>query len=90
MVATGGYLVSAKRICEVAGYDKIPTKLVRDAASSAAIFNQPILTGILPDDLKVAIISHKCKSGDKADCNNYRPISVLSAMAKVFEKLIAK
>ena len=28
--------------------------------------------------------------GDKADCNNYRPTSVLSTMTKVFEKLISK
>ena len=79
MVATGGCLVSAKQICGAAGHDKIPPKLLRDSAeimgpSFAAIFNQYILTGILPDDLKVAIISPMNKSGDKADCNNYRPL----------------
>ena len=44
----------------------------------------------MPDDLNVAIISPIYKSGDKAECNNYRPISVLSIMAKAFEKLISK
>ena len=95
MVATGGCLLSAKRICEATEHDKILRKLLEDSAviiapSFAAIFNQSILTGNLPDDLNVAIISPMYKSGDKADCNNYRAIFVLSIMAKVFEKLISK
>ena len=42
--------------------------------------------------LKVAIIlpMYYYKSVDKADCNNYWSISVLSTMAKGFEKLISK
>jgi hypothetical protein len=47
------------------------------------------LTGVFPDDLKVAIISPIFKSESKLECNNYRPISVLSVVAKVFEKLIS-
>ena len=59
MVATGGCLGSAKLICESAGHDKILPKLLRDSAdiiapSFAAVLNQ----SILPDDLKLAIISH--------------------------------
>jgi hypothetical protein len=30
------------------------------------------------------------KSGCKTHCNNYRPISVLSAVAKILESLITK
>ena len=95
MVSTGGCLVSAKRITEAAGYDKIPSTLLRESAdiiapSFAEIFNQSFLTGILPDDLKVAIISPIYKSGDKTDYNNYRPFSIFCTMAKVFEKLFSK
>ena len=93
LVATGSCLVSAKRICEAARHDKISPKLLRDSAdiiapSFTAIFYQSNLTGILPDDLKVAVIFPIYKPGGKADCNNYMPISVLSTMAKVFQKLI--
>jgi hypothetical protein len=47
------------------------------------------LTGVFPDNFKVAIISPIFKSESKLECNNYRPISVLSVVAKVFEKLIS-
>ena len=42
-----------------------------------------------PNDLKTAIISPLYKTGSKTECSNYRPISVLSTVAKIFEKLIS-
>ena len=78
------------------GYDGIPTnKLVKDASDIIApsmvhIFNASIMTGIFPNDLKIAIISPIHKSGCKTQCNNYRPISVLSAVAKILESFISK
>ena len=77
------------------GYDGIPNKLLKDASDIIApslvhIFNASIMTGIFPNDLKVAIISPIHKSGCKTQCNNYRPISVLSAVAKILESLISK
>ena len=41
-----------------------------------------------PTDLNIAKVSAICKSGDKEDINNYRPISVISTLACVFERLI--
>ena len=43
---------------------------------------------MFPDDLKVAKIAPVHKSGDKDQLNNYRPISVLPTVARVFEKII--
>ena len=42
-------------------------------------------TGIFPDDLKIAIFSPIHKSGNKIECDNCRPMSVLPVIAKVFE-----
>ena len=73
------------------GHDKIPPKLLKDSATVIApiltyIFNQSIKPGIFPKDLKTEI-SQIYKSGSKRECCNYRPISVLSTVAKILEKL---
>jgi hypothetical protein len=78
-----------------AGHDRIPPKLLKDAAeeiapSLAAIFNASINLGIFPDDFKIAIISPIHKSDSELICDNYRPISVLSCVAKIFEKIISE
>jgi hypothetical protein len=44
--------------------------------------------GIFPDNLKVARVSPIYKEGDKEERGNYRPISVLSTVAKLFEKFV--
>ena len=43
--------------------------------------------GIFPDSLTTSKIISVFKSGDKTDLNNYRLISLLPVIAKVFEKL---
>ena len=45
-------------------------------------FNQ----GVFPNILKIANVTHICRKGDKLDCNNYKPISLLSNISKIFEK----
>ena len=46
--------------------------------------------GIFPDELKLAGIVPIFKSEDSTILSNYRPISILSFFAKVFEKLLCK
>merc|ERR1712074_177139 len=45
-------------------------------------------TGIYPDELKIAKCIPIYKKGKKDDPSNYRPISVLSSINKIYEKLI--
>ncbi|CAK1591183.1 unnamed protein product [Parnassius mnemosyne] len=47
-------------------------------------------TGVFPDALKRSIITPVHKDGDKSDVNNYRPISVLTSLSKIIEKILNK
>jgi hypothetical protein len=77
------------------GPDKITNKLLKAAGytiyeSLFYIFNLVLVTGIFPDDLKESRVTPIFKDGDKSECGNYRPISVISAAnAKVLEMLIS-
>ena len=57
--------------------------------SIAYIINQSIDTGCFPDKLKEAFVLPIYKTGNREDPNNYRPISILPSISKIFERHIA-
>ena len=64
------------------GHDDISTKLEKNSIEDIAlplthIINQSLLTGMIPEDLKIARVIPIFKSGDRFSFNNYRPISIL-------------
>ena len=67
-------------------------KCARQAISHtlAELLNMSILTGIYPHKLKHAIATPIYKADDETDPNNYRPISLLSVLNRIFEKLTYK
>ena len=52
------------------------------------IFNCSISTGAFPDEWKLAHVVPVFKKGIRSDVNDYRPISIILIIAKVFEKAI--
>ena len=77
------------------GYDGISTKLLKLTKNSilkpiTIIVNQMLNTGIFPDNLKIAKVNPIFKKDDERQFTNYRPISLLSSISKIFEKVIFK
>ena len=86
-------IISSMKTSKSAGIDKISVKLIQAAArtilnSLKNIFNLSLNTGIFPDDWKVARVTPIFKSNSKTDCGNYRPISIISNVAQIFEKAV--
>ena len=76
-----------------AGLDEIPVKVLKDIADLVSrpftnIINECFSTGIFPSDLKVAKITPIFKKGDSSLVSNYRPVSLLSSLSKIFEKAL--
>jgi len=58
------------------------------ASKLCNIFNVSIKNNLFPTDLKVAKVVPIFKKGNTSLIENYRPISILPTVSKVFEKLI--
>jgi hypothetical protein len=52
------------------------------------LMNYCIRTDIFPNCLKRSIVIPIFKKGDRNDCKNYRPISLLPVFSEIFEKLL--
>ena len=69
------------------GPDKIPAKVLKDAAELicvplALIFNESL------KKWKLARVTPIFKSGKQSEMNSHRPISVLSGVSRLFEKVV--
>jgi hypothetical protein len=58
------------------------------APSLTMLFNLSLSCGIVPDSWKLANVIPVYKNGDKRQCCNYRPVSLLSVISKVLERSI--
>ena len=59
------------------------------ALSLSAQINNNIATSYFPTELKTAQIIPVFKKKDPLDKANYRPVSILPALSKIFEKILA-
>ena len=75
------------------GSDEIPARLLKETASVIVpsickLFNKSLEQGTVPQDWKLANVVPVYKKGDKEHTENYRPISLLPIISKVFERSI--
>ena len=72
-----------------------PTKVLKYISKIIApvlchIINHSIQQGVFPDSLKIANVIPIFKSNVKTNIQNYRPISLLPLLSKIFEKVAHK
>ena len=75
------------------GVDKISNNLLKDIKSDIAkplalIINQCINAGIFPEKMKIARVLPIYKKNENYLFGNYRPVSLLPSLSKVFERII--
>ena len=76
-----------------AGHDEFSSKFIKLSLpilvpALEKIFNLALNSGVYPDELKIAKVIPIFKKGSPNSINNYRPISILSSINKIFEKIL--
>lgn len=81
------------KIGKANGPDQISNKMLKETAEVicqplSQLFNMSLVTATFPDCWKRANVSPVFKKNDKQRKENYRPISLLSCVGKVMERII--
>ena len=85
--------LNALSVDKATGLDGIPSRFVRDSAPIIVcplthIINLSIIQGVVHDDLKSVRVVPLFKKNDKTEVGKYRPVSILSIISKVVEKVV--
>ena len=88
-------LINSLKNTKSVGVDDISSFILKASApaivkSLTYIINKSLLEGTFPKRWKTAKIVPVFKKGDKTQADNYRPISLLSCVSKVLEKVVQK
>ena len=74
-----------------AGYDELNKDILVFSipviqSTLLELLNKSLIQGVFPDELKIANITPIFKADDSSKFNNYRPVSVLPILSKIFER----
>ena len=74
-------------------FKSIPTKIIKETKNICApilhnLVNSSIRNSTFPDKLKLPDVAPVFKKGDPLNVKNYRPVSVLPAVSKIYERII--
>lgn len=75
------------------GFDGISTNAIKQTADALTpiltyLINLSFSEGVFPDKLKLSVVKPIHKKGDIHTMDNYRPISIIPVLSKIFEKLM--
>lgn len=73
------------------GYDELSTKLIKSCVNEISgvltyLINLSFSQGVFPNALKLSLVKPIFKKGDKSNMENYRPITLIPILSKVYEK----
>ena len=76
-------------------FKNIPAKILKISRNSCsetlkALFSKTVLTGTFPNELKLADVTPVFKKENPLKSKNYRPVSVLPVVSKIFERIMHK
>ena len=74
-------------------FNNIPAKILKEFSDVCSnqvnrLYNTCILEGNFPDAMKLADITPSHKTNDRCLKENYRPVSILSSLSKIFETIM--
>ena len=77
------------------GPDKISHKMLKNTVSTIVkplclLFNRSLRDCLFPDSWKIANVLPLFKKGDPSELSNYRPVSLLSCVGKIMERIVFK
>ncbi len=80
---------------KAAGPDEISHRMLKETKSTICkplclLFNRSLQEGIYPEKWKIANVMPLFKKGDRNKPCNYRPISLISCIGKVMERIVFK
>ena len=86
-------ILSSVNPSKATGLDQLSPKFIKDGAKLissplAHIVNLSLTSGIIPNDLKSARVTPIYKKNSKLEPGNYRPVSILSTISKLFERIV--
>lgn len=86
-------IINQLKLKKAPGHDGIRAETLKEVSREiseplAFLFNKCIEIGYFPKAFKIGIIKPLYKGGDRTELVNYRPISLISSVAKIFEKIL--